>query len=311
MNCFLRKVAAQLSILLYLAKTMIVTRQQVMEQVTVGLHYTWLMERRVLVYKVTILNIHIMVTWSRHVIAMLERWQPQKPLLLLYDLSHPGMSLSYLILSNRDIFNVGLTELGRLRVKNALMERGNTIGRMAIVLSGSVSGEMAKRNYRSQAPLFESNIFVDEKTALEWLIDERWLMERFAPTMRLQREGITRIALGRRNDELYPDTKKLYLMANEELLEFPLNEQHAVIIGRQAFDPALFEEGTTMISRIHARFHVDQYLYVTDLNSTNGTVLNGQQIEPNKPTRVYHGDQLQFAQFDVQVLFHPPKPTET
>ncbi|MCA9905499.1 MAG: response regulator, partial [Anaerolineae bacterium] len=58
------------------------------------------------------------------------------------------------------------------------------------------------------------------------------------------------------------------------------------------------------VSRRHAVIETqDGRLYIKDLDSTNGTHLNGALLAPNEPYRLRHGDQLSFGQLRVQVLF--------
>lgn len=58
------------------------------------------------------------------------------------------------------------------------------------------------------------------------------------------------------------------------------------------------------VSREHARLHIeDGRLYVTDLDSTNGTFLGGKQLEAHKPTLIGKGDELLLGRLAVQVMF--------
>ena len=41
--------------------------------------------------------------------------------------------------------------------------------------------------------------------------------------------------------------------------------------------------------------------YVEDLNSTNGTYVNGQKLEPHKPKEINVGDQITVADIDFIV----------
>ena len=51
------------------------------------------------------------------------------------------------------------------------------------------------------------------------------------------------------------------------------------------------------ISRMHAKLRrVDQEYYLTDLNSTNGTFVNGQRLESGQNQRINPGDQIRFAE---------------
>ncbi len=56
------------------------------------------------------------------------------------------------------------------------------------------------------------------------------------------------------------------------------------------------------VSRIHAKIRrVDQEYYLTDLNSRNGTYLNGKQISNDENRRITQGDEISFA--DAEYTF--------
>lgn len=58
------------------------------------------------------------------------------------------------------------------------------------------------------------------------------------------------------------------------------------------------------VSREHAKLHLENdHLYVTDLNSTNGTYLAGNKIEPFKPELLRKGDELMVGRLAIQVMF--------
>jgi len=58
------------------------------------------------------------------------------------------------------------------------------------------------------------------------------------------------------------------------------------------------------VSRIHAKLHLENNnLFITDLDSTNGTYLSGIRLEPQKPTLLRKGDELLLGRLTVQVLF--------
>jgi diguanylate cyclase (GGDEF)-like protein len=65
------------------------------------------------------------------------------------------------------------------------------------------------------------------------------------------------------------------------------------------------------ISRRHAVFHVgaDQKVELTDLGSTNGTHLNNQRLEPNRPATIREGDRIRFGS-TVVLKFMRPDPEE-
>ena len=67
------------------------------------------------------------------------------------------------------------------------------------------------------------------------------------------------------------------------------------IIGKlsEAVDGVIDEES---VSRIHAKIEkTDSQYYLVDLNSTNGTFINGQMIFPNEKTKLQPGDRIQFG----------------
>ena len=50
------------------------------------------------------------------------------------------------------------------------------------------------------------------------------------------------------------------------------------------------------ISRLHGKISKEEGIYyLTDLNSTNGTFLNGGRLEVNEKARIRHGDIVGFA----------------
>ena len=76
--------------------------------------------------------------------------------------------------------------------------------------------------------------------------------------------------------------EKLYLFENE------------IILGR-SFPWASGAMTNKMIGRQHAVFHISDYqFYLTD-KSRNGTYLNGERIESDKPVLLKNGDRLRFG----------------
>ncbi|MDQ1521131.1 MAG: hypothetical protein QOI55_2204 [Actinomycetota bacterium] len=58
--------------------------------------------------------------------------------------------------------------------------------------------------------------------------------------------------------------------------------------------------GDTFVSQVHARvFDRDGELYVEDLGSTNGTLMNGAPVQG--PTRLERGDRVHIGQTEIEV----------
>lgn len=61
------------------------------------------------------------------------------------------------------------------------------------------------------------------------------------------------------------------------------------------------EEG---VSRIHACFRrTDEALTLEDMNSANGTYLNGQRMVPNQPRVLQDGDEVRFGKLVTRIYF--------
>jgi DNA-binding winged helix-turn-helix (wHTH) protein len=53
----------------------------------------------------------------------------------------------------------------------------------------------------------------------------------------------------------------------------------------------------TQVSRLHARLELDhEQITLIDLNSTNGTYVNGERLPPGQPRRLRAGDKISFGQ---------------
>ena len=58
------------------------------------------------------------------------------------------------------------------------------------------------------------------------------------------------------------------------------------------------------VSRRHARLELkDGHLYITDLNSSNGTFLRGTRLNPFTPTLLRSGDEVMLARLAVSITF--------
>lgn len=61
------------------------------------------------------------------------------------------------------------------------------------------------------------------------------------------------------------------------------------------------EEG---VSRVHACFQrTEDALTIIDMNSSNGTYLNGQRMVPNQPRVLQDGDEVRFGKLVTRVYF--------
>jgi pSer/pThr/pTyr-binding forkhead associated (FHA) protein len=64
------------------------------------------------------------------------------------------------------------------------------------------------------------------------------------------------------------------------------------------------------VSRSHARILVsDQHVVVEDLNSKNGTTVNGRRVEGTCAVR--DGDEIEFGTIQTRLVFSPPRDLST
>lgn len=93
-----------------------------------------------------------------------------------------------------------------------------------------------------------------------------------------------------------------------------LNNKTEMLIGRRDqhnfnfpdVDLALYDGHTKGVSRLHASLKWDKdipLVYITDLNSRYGTLLNGSRIAPNKPHVLSEGDTIQLGYMVLHVKY--------
>jgi CheY-like chemotaxis protein len=92
------------------------------------------------------------------------------------------------------------------------------------------------------------------------------------------------------------------------LVQKQLTEQ--MIVGRGSgsgaptIDLTPFRAAERGVSRRHAIIMArKKFLSIRDLNSTNGTYLNGLRLMPDQDVPLEHGDKLRFGKLEVEVLF--------
>lgn len=82
---------------------------------------------------------------------------------------------------------------------------------------------------------------------------------------------------------------------------YPL-EKAATAIGRSTGNDIVLD--TTAISRYHITFSVkDQKVFLEDLQSVNGTYVDGMRIAPNDPLPLRGGEEIQIG--DIRLIYHP------
>lgn len=133
----------------------------------------WLSEKRVLRYTIKRMSITDMFDWSHDIDHVLQRWQADQPYLAIYDLLHPGVSVPFLVLADRNIFNLDPSPLGRYRVAKWLDRHPLIDIRIALLLSPNASGELTRRYARYvNTSRSQYHVFSSQTPAMEWLLSE-------------------------------------------------------------------------------------------------------------------------------------------
>ncbi len=132
-----------------------------------------------------------------------------------------------------------------------------------------------------------------------------------ATTRLMQQEAATanRMAWGTAH---FRSGAQLVVRVREHTEAIVLHLQDELLIGRSdpqiGTKPALdlmpygaVEQG---VSRQHAKIQrVDDALMLVDLESTNGTYLNGQRLLPNQPRMLRDGDEVRLGRLVIHVFF--------
>lgn len=105
-----------------------------------------------------------------------------------------------------------------------------------------------------------------------------------------------------------PEGMRLYCIISEEEKErkvtYPdiIPGSETVYIGKMQGESDILLDSPT-VSRIHARIdQIDDMYYVRDLNSKNGTFVNGERLQPQEQRRIEKGDTVSFAEIVYKAI---------
>ncbi|MBL8154612.1 MAG: hypothetical protein JNM70_10555 [Anaerolineae bacterium] len=114
-----------------------------------------------------------LMPWRESILKTLKSWPDDRTYLALHDLSSKGVSVSFLCLSGREIFNIGITQMGQTQIDKLLASRPGLNIRLALVVSAQHSGQVTARmgmaHSRSTHPQIEVQLFFEREAALTWL----------------------------------------------------------------------------------------------------------------------------------------------
>jgi pSer/pThr/pTyr-binding forkhead associated (FHA) protein len=116
-------------------------------------------------------------------------------------------------------------------------------------------------------------------------------------------------------DQVAPPWRLLLQIGSENRTTLGVSVQSYMLVGREdskrrqvpEIDFAPFDGPRHGVSRQHACIiYRDGALYIEDLESTNGTRINGYQLEPGSIYRLRDGDELEFGRLRVVLRFVRP-----
>lgn len=132
-------------------------------------------------------------------------------------------------------------------------------------------------------------------------------------THEIDRERAIQQASERKTDPLDGDIpKRLKFVVVDTGLVFEVNVRLYMVIGRvtNPRDRKVDIDLTPHVRNEHgvSRFHsyiqvVENRISITDMNSTNGTFINGEMLQTSKAYRLRHGDNIRFGSLELKVLF--------
>jgi hypothetical protein len=113
-------------------------------------------------------------------------------------------------------------------------------------------------------------------------------------------------------DELSPPWRLLFQVYGEKRTTLGVTVQERIYNGRATnglglipdVDLTEFDGAENGVSREHALILTDTgLLYIRDLGSTNGTRINGYELEPDRNYRLRDGDELEFGRLRSVIRF--------
>jgi pSer/pThr/pTyr-binding forkhead associated (FHA) protein len=106
--------------------------------------------------------------------------------------------------------------------------------------------------------------------------------------------------------------REVLLLIENGIRRLELHNETAFLLGRFAkstprgkhVDLSPFSAQDRGVSRIHAQLHMDDNkLYITDMDSTNGTFVDGVRLQPHQPHLLRQGSQIILGRMSIQIMY--------
>jgi hypothetical protein len=108
------------------------------------------------------------------------------------------------------------------------------------------------------------------------------------------------------------DARELIFIVRGMLERFWMYQHHEIKLGRfepigrqtNELDLTPYGAADRGVTRFHARIHIENnHLFITDMNSTNGTYLGGVKVAVHTPTVLRKGAELMLGRLPIQVMY--------
>jgi hypothetical protein len=143
-----------------------------MKRVAAGIHQDWLLKDRISVYTITEIGVASFVALSEDIIQVIEeKLVHSSNFGVFFDITAPGVGIPFLALTSQNIFDIGLTNIGRQKVRTLLQKHPEFRIYLAISVSTNLSGKITSGR-AANADRTENivpHLFYDRDSALSWL----------------------------------------------------------------------------------------------------------------------------------------------
>lgn len=268
----------------------------------------WVQNNNVLKYAIYSLNRDMMQRWSEDVMTALRHWDDERQAKIIFDLTYPNASMSYFVLSKRELFNAGVTPAGKGYFLKFLENNPTVNVKLAVILSSTMLGTLnnyvpVDYNYDN----FSAKIFFNATAAQQWLMMQPG--EGAFNTGSITSEAVLKVieTLESNQSDVYGDRNHLRILVNGTLEIIPISDARPVIVGRTSradLDLSIFGEAARSVSRQHAQISLSNgRLTIIDLDSRNGTYIGTRKVEAGKTTFIRRDDLIRLGNLEMSIIF--------
>ncbi|MGJ3237092.1 MAG: FHA domain-containing protein [Anaerolineae bacterium] len=114
--------------------------------------------------------------------------------------------------------------------------------------------------------------------------------------------------------------REVMLLVDQEIRQLSLHNDVSYLLGRfdrrkpsgNHIDLSPFKANERGVSRIHAQIHMaNDRLYITDMDSTNGTIVDGARLQPHQAVVLRQGSDVLLGRLHIQIMYKSTTEDET